>query len=386
MRIAYISPTFLSDVDISYLHEAQKINDIDYYICVNKGIKQAAAININSLKVSPTVHRIEEYEECLILGNFIDLSKTFVVNDTGNRAFSINTFRAYFSLYKRIKKGNYDCIHITWHPYLAYFWIYLFRKRTVMIVHDPLPHSSNKSKAAKIYRRFAFSLFQKFVILNQAQKNEFIKVYHIDKSKIYDSSLSTYSYRHIYDNKNISNIPHGEYVLYFGQITSHKGLEYLLRAFTNIHEKYPYLSLVIAGKGNFHFDISEYKRKKWLDLRNKFIPDDELAALIKNSKYVIAPYLDATQSGVVMSAFAYNKLCIVTNVGGLPSMVGDGKYGEVITPANSEVIEDVIAKLESDESLIKEIEQSIQNDFGTGLLSWKKIAEDMNTIYNTVLR
>ena len=37
--------------------------------------------------------------------------------------------------------------------------------------------------------------------------------------------------------------------------------------------------------------------------------------------FMVCPYTDATQSGVIMSAFAFNKPVIATDVGGLPEMV-----------------------------------------------------------------
>lgn len=47
--------------------------------------------------------------------------------------------------------------------------------------------------------------------------------------------------------------------------------------------------------------------------------------MIRNCEFTVVPYIDATQSGVIMSAYAFNKPCVATNVGGLPEMVIDGK-------------------------------------------------------------
>ena len=77
----------------------------------------------------------------------------------------------------------------------------------------------------------------------------------------------------------------------------------------------------MAGGGKFHFDVSEYEALDYIGIRNRFIPDDEMVALIKNCAFMVCPYTDATQSGVIMSAFAFNKPVIATDVGGLPEMV-----------------------------------------------------------------
>ena len=42
------------------------------------------------------------------------------------------------------------------------------------------------------------------------------------------------------------------------------------------------------------------------------------------------PYLSATQSGIVQIAYGFDKPVVVTNVGGLPEVVEDGKTGYVV--------------------------------------------------------
>ena len=48
--------------------------------------------------------------------------------------------------------------------------------------------------------------------------------------------------------------------------------------------------------------------------------------------FVIQPYRNATQSGVTPLAYHYEKPMLVTNVGGLPSLVPDGKVGLIAEP------------------------------------------------------
>jgi glycosyltransferase involved in cell wall biosynthesis len=52
---------------------------------------------------------------------------------------------------------------------------------------------------------------------------------------------------------------------------------------------------------------------------------------------VIQPYRNATQSGVTPLSYHFEKPMIVTNVGGLPSMVPDKKVGLIAEP-NAESI------------------------------------------------
>ncbi len=47
---------------------------------------------------------------------------------------------------------------------------------------------------------------------------------------------------------------------------------------------------------------------------------------------VVQPYKTATQSGITQVAYHFDKPMIVSNVGGLPEIVPDGKVGFVVPP------------------------------------------------------
>ena len=110
----------------------------------------------------------------------------------------------------------------------------------------------------------------------------------------------------------------------------YKGLDYLLPAMQHVHQQCPDCKLIVAGGGTFHFDITPYHTLSYIDVRNRFIPDSELVALIQHAAFMVCPYTDATQSGVIMSAYAFEKPVIATNVGGLPEMVSHQHYGLII--------------------------------------------------------
>ena len=72
-------------------------------------------------------------------------------------------------------------------------------------------------------------------------------------------------------------------------------------------------------------------------LRTDFIPDGEVKYFLCAADAVIQPYRNATQSGVTPLAYHFEKPMIVTNVGGLPSLVPNEKAGLVAEP-NAESI------------------------------------------------
>jgi glycosyltransferase involved in cell wall biosynthesis len=69
-----------------------------------------------------------------------------------------------------------------------------------------------------------------------------------------------------------------------------------------------------------------------LILHTHFIADSEVKYYLCAADVVVQPYRTATQSGVTPLAYHFEIPMIVTNVGGLPGMVPDGKVGLVAEP------------------------------------------------------
>ncbi|MGN6194431.1 MAG: glycosyltransferase family 4 protein [Ginsengibacter sp.] len=128
-------------------------------------------------------------------------------------------------------------------------------------------------------------------------------------------------------------------ILFFGFIRKYKGLDILLPAFKKVIEegKIKNLKLLIAGE--FYEDEKNYEEllndpviKDHLILHTRFIANSEVKYYLCAADCVIQPYRSATQSGVTPLAYHFEIPMIVTNVGGLPSMVADKKAGLIAEP------------------------------------------------------
>jgi glycosyltransferase involved in cell wall biosynthesis len=76
-------------------------------------------------------------------------------------------------------------------------------------------------------------------------------------------------------------------------------------------------------------------------LKTNFIPDSEVKYYLCSGDCIVQPYRNATQSGVTPLAYHFERPMIVTNVGGLPSLVPHQKSGLVCKP-NPKSIADAI--------------------------------------------
>ena len=130
---------------------------------------------------------------------------------------------------------------------------------------------------------------------------------------------------------------HGRFALFFGFIRDYKGLDLLLDAMAD--PRLAALDVVLIVAGEFYGDPKPYMERierlgigGRVVLKTDFIPDHEVGRYFCAADVVAQPYKSATQSGVTQIAFHFERPMIVTNVGGLPEIVPDGKVGFVVEP------------------------------------------------------
>jgi glycosyltransferase involved in cell wall biosynthesis len=136
-------------------------------------------------------------------------------------------------------------------------------------------------------------------------------------------------------------------LLFFGFIRNYKGLDILLDAMKLLQNQTSNIKLLIAGE--FYEDRKAYDDQIQqlgiagsLILKTDFIPDSEVKYYLCAADVVVQPYRNATQSGVTPLAYHFEVPMIVTNVGGLPSLVPDGKVGLVAEPNAASIAQKII--------------------------------------------
>lgn len=128
-------------------------------------------------------------------------------------------------------------------------------------------------------------------------------------------------------------------ILFFGRIWEYKGLEYLIRAAPQVVAEFPQAKFIIAGRGE---DMQRYRRlmhdENCFEVHNGWISDDQRSGLFAAASLVVLPYIEASQSGVIPIAYAYEKPVVVTNIGGLPDMVDHAQTGWLVPPRDVDTL------------------------------------------------
>ena len=100
-------------------------------------------------------------------------------------------------------------------------------------------------------------------------------------------------------------------------INKYKGLDLLISALEQLKsEGICNISLTIAGKGIFWSTCEQLiKTPEMYNLQIRFIDNEEIPDLMSSHHFLVLPYRDATQSGPLATAVAYELPVIAPNFG-----------------------------------------------------------------------
>ena len=104
---------------------------------------------------------------------------------------------------------------------------------------------------------------------------------------------------------------------------------------------------MIAGPGNVS-DLWAGNLPKGVELRNRLIPDAEAVDLFRRCGLLVMPYINATQSALIASAYYFRKPVLVTRTGALPEYVEDGQTGCVVEPGHPATLARCLAEMLGD--------------------------------------
>lgn len=172
-------------------------------------------------------------------------------------------------------------------------------------------------------------------------------------------------------------------ILFFGLIRDYKGLDLLIKAFGTLDDSF---QLIIAGECYGSFEkyqslIDSNANKERIKVFNQFIPDDEIALYFSIADVCVLPYRSATQSGIHAISDHFEVPTIVTQVGGLPEYIEEGKTGVLALQPTEEAI---------GHSILTFFELLNNVDFAANIrakdksLTWDEFADQMVKFASTI--
>lgn len=378
MRILYLTVPSFFDLEISLIRELTKIVDLKVLMIVSPESMHSSAFSIDKLDERCDIIPATEYRGLEKYANMINLNDWYIANNPDNSILHG------ISLAKKIRKfynaNGFTFLHSTTACKTATMNLpfYAGLKNTLYTLHDPIPHKKQNLFDDIVRSRMMLRSFKNLLFLSDALIEPFCKQYGHARENIYFSRLSVYDFLQSYPHKPNQ---YGEYILFFGRIDEYKGVDILIKAYLDSQASKEGVKLIVAGKGTLN-DIPEILPDN-VKIINRYIPNDELAHLIRNCKFVVLPYRTATQSGCVMSAFAFNKPILATRVGDIPNEVIEGETGALCEPNSIESFSKAIDKFCGEDLTV--LEDKIKKRFSSeSEYSWVAIAKGLVNIYKTI--
>lgn len=309
-------------------------------------------------------HDVEIYTFTLQYPGFLFPGKTQFTDDPApeglkiqRRINSCNPLN-WISVGREIRKKNADMVVFAyWMSFMAPCFGTIAREvkrnhhtKCIGLIHNMIPHEPNMLD--KLFPGYFVKAMDGFTTLSQAVIADIEKFDHKGKPKSWAPHPIYDHYGELIDKAEARRAlgldENGRYVLFFGFIRDYKGLDLLIDAFGDPKLQDTGARLLVAGEfyGDpkpYHDRISSLDINDIVVLHNDYIPDSKVNLYFRACDIVAQPYKTATQSGVTQVAFHFEKPMLVTNVGGLPEIVPDGKIGYVVEP-DAQAISDALVR------------------------------------------
>jgi len=212
---------------------------------------------------------------------------------------------------------------------------------------------------------------EKFLIDNNAPKEKVIYL---------PPGIDTGKFKPIFVNKLLENIN----ILSVARLTYHKGLFGLVDAMKILKDRKYNFKLTIVGDGPLYNPI--LKKIKMNGLQNdieiiKWIPYSKMPEFYNKCDVFILNSIIEVVGISVLEAMACGKPVIVTNVGGMPDFVIDGKNGYIVNPNDPNDLAEKMERL-SDPSHIQQMgEESLR--LVRKKFDWSIVIKDYKKIFET---
>ncbi len=316
-------------------------------------------------------HEVTIYSFSLQYPNFLFPGTTQYTDEPAPKGLKIKTVINSVNPFNWLKVGNMirdespDLVILKyWIPFMGPSYGTILRRvrqnkhtKVVTIVDNMIPHEKRPGDTQ--FTNYFIKAVDGFVAMSERVLNDIRSL---------SEKPSFFSPHPVYDNFGVSMSkeeackllkldPSKKYMLFFGFIRDYKGLDILLHAMGDERIKQAGIQLVVAGEYYSKTAPAEHQRiiaengtAENIHLFTDFIPNSEVSRFFSVADVVVQPYKDATASGITQVAYNFEKPMIVTNVGGLPEVVPDGKVGFVADP-NPKAIADAILKFYTPNSL-----------------------------------
>jgi glycosyltransferase involved in cell wall biosynthesis len=279
-------------------------------------------------------------------------------------------------LLRRLRELEPDVVHVQWLalPRLDVLWLRRVAAGppTVYTAHHALPRDAGAGVDA---RRQVYDIVRR-VVVHSRQRVDDLAVLGIGRERVAYIPHPVFEL----DTPAEPEPPAGTTLLFFGLLRAYKGLDVLVRALAEL----PDARLVVAGDPldpvepvrELARDVGVDSRIEW---RLGFLPDEEVAAVMRNATLVVLPYLRTDASGVLATAIGHGRPVVVSDVGSLGETVREFGLGEAVPPGDAHALAAACRRLLGDADALRAAFEGTRA--ARAALTWDAAAAQHERVY-----
>lgn len=166
--------------------------------------------------------------------------------------------------------------------------------------------------------------------------------------------------------------------LFFGRLLPYKGLDLLMDAVERIDPGVSF-ELAIVGNGDLGPLGARVAADPRVRLDRRWLPEEAIAGILAAADATVAPYREASQSGVLAASYGAGLPMIATPIGGLAEQIipfGAGLVADDMTP---DAFAAAMTRLATDPELYRSLAVNTVAA-AEGPLSWDRIAQQFEAV------
>lgn len=391
--VLYSHPAFLESA-LSLARELSATAEVHLLLEVAPESWRSASFDLEPLDLAPGLHPADPILSARFpegaRAYWKDLESFTLVVHGRRRAVHPGSFRVTEAAVRHIERLAPDVLHIDdpdVSPRIAIgIRTHAWRRKVpiVLSVHDPHPHLGEDLRRKVVARRLLFPRVDRFVLHSRALRESFVDEYGLDDSRISVVPLGIYRFYEAWSNGAVPAADRR--IVLFGRLSPYKGLRVLYEALPSVASRVPGLEVDVAGQ-----PIPGYRLPPAPVLPNGgllrvspgYIHNGRLTSLVQGASVTVCPYIDATQSGVILTSYALGRPVIASDVGGLSEYVREGETGLLVRSGDPAALADAITRVLSEDGLLGRLWSGVAALEG-GDLEWPSIGRSMLRLYEDV--
>lgn len=251
----------------------------------------------------------------------------------------------------------------------------------LMVLHDALPHPGDDVPLRHWLLKREISYSDGVLCLTEHVRGILCKEYAYPAERTWVVPHGVFPHAQSFMQKATSGPLR---LLFFGRILPYKGLDLLLEAYATLRRERQDVELNISGPGDLRPYSKLLEGLQGVTIDNRWIPEEEIGPIFQRTDVSVSPYREASQSGVIATAYAAGVPVVVTPVGGLVEQVKHEQTGLICASASPSAIAEALGRMLNEPSLRVRCAEGAARE-ALEDLAWPAIAHRFNKAIKEVI-